>query len=113
MVGASYWTRNIESAALDARIVVIAYMSGSKIVDFDISKVLKKRISILTTQLRSRGKEYQSCVRDIFRDEVMPALVSGEIKPVIDGVYSWKDIVDVHKRMDASTNAGKIVCVVD
>lgn len=113
MVGASYWTRNIEVAALDARIVVIAYMSGSKIVDFDMGKVLKKRIGILTTQLRSRGKEYQSRVRDIFRDEVLPALIKGEIKTAIDGVYSWKDIVEAHKRMDASTNAGKIVCVVD
>ncbi|KAE8441472.1 hypothetical protein EG329_004928 [Mollisiaceae sp. DMI_Dod_QoI] len=40
MVGANYWTRNVDSAALDARIVVIAYLSGNKIVDFDMRQWL-------------------------------------------------------------------------
>ncbi|KAH8802582.1 hypothetical protein F5884DRAFT_846699 [Xylogone sp. PMI_703] len=113
LVGAAYWSRNVESAALDARIVVIAYLSGSKIPDFDMSKVLGRRISILTTQLRSRGKDYQSNVRNIFRDKVLPRIASGDVKTIIDSVSSWRDIVQVHRKLDSNETAGKVVCKVD
>jgi NADPH:quinone reductase-like Zn-dependent oxidoreductase len=113
MVGAAYWAQNIESAGLDARIVIIASLSGSKIPDFDLSQLQRRRIGLLTTTLRSRDPDYQLTVRNFFHDNVLPHLVTGKIKTTIDKVYSWKDIVDAHKRMEASTNAGKIICQVD
>lgn len=113
MVGAAYWARNVASAALDARIVIIASLSGSKIPDFDLSKLQRRRISVLTTTLRSRSPEYQLSVRNFFHDRILPHLVSGRIKMTIDKVYSWKDIVNAHKRMEANANAGKIVCRVE
>lgn len=110
MVGAAYWARNVASAALDARIVIIASLSGSKIPDFDMSALQRRRIGVLTTTLRSRSPAYQLSLKGFFEDKILPNILSGRIKTTIDKVYSWIDIVEAHQRMEASLNAGKIVC---
>ncbi|KUJ12982.1 GroES-like protein [Mollisia scopiformis] len=92
---------------------VVTQETNGKGVDMILDMVQRRRISILTTQLRSSGKVYQGKVRDLFREEVLPGIVKGEIKTFVDGVYSWKEIVEVHKRLEDSKTSGKMVCIVD
>lgn len=113
LVGADYWAGNVASAAVDARIVVIAMLSGSKIPDFDMRPLLTKRVWICTTTLRVRSVEYQVGVRDFFVQNILPALTQKKIKVVIDKVYSWRQIGEAHERMEQNVSAGKIICVVD
>ena len=110
LVGRDYWHRNIASAAMDSRIVLVAAMSGSVIDNFDLRALLNRRISITATTLRTRNAEYQGKLRDTFVEKIMGPLSEGRVKVVVDRIYSWSEVPDAHKRMESNVNAGKIIC---
>lgn len=113
LVGHDYWDRNIASLGMDSRIVLVALMSGGVIDEFNLRNLMNKRIWVMATTLRTRSKEYQKDLRDKFVELALPALSAGTMRITVDKVYSWKDIGEAHKRMEANVNAGKLVCVVD
>lgn len=113
LIGTDYWERNVKSAAVDSRIVIIALMSGSKIPNFDMRPLLTKRAWICTTTLRVRQPEYQVKVKEFFVENILPALAERKIKTVVDKVYNWSQIGEAHERMEANQNSGKIICTVD
>lgn len=113
LVGREYWHKNIASAAMDSTIVIVAAMSGSKIDNFNLRDLMNKRIWLLTTTLRTRDSMYQRRLRDKFIELALDPLARGQIKITLDKVYSWHQISDAHKRMEANINAGKIICTID
>ncbi|KAI0171508.1 hypothetical protein BJ166DRAFT_622990 [Pestalotiopsis sp. NC0098] len=113
LVGHDYWDRNIASLAMDSKVVLVALMSGGVIPEFNLRKLMNKRIWVMATTLRTRSKEYQRQLRDRFVKEALPGLADGSLRITVDKVYSWKQVGEAHKRMEANTNAGKIICVVD
>ena len=110
MVGRDYWSRNIQIAAVDSRIVIVALLSGSKIDNFDLRQLMPRRICLMTTTLRTRAAAYQVNLRNTFVEKILPALSNGTAKTVVDKVFDWKDVPEAHKRMEANINAGKIIC---
>lgn len=113
MVGRDYWLRNTQIAAVEGKIVVVAAMSGSKIETFDMRQLMNKRLWLLTTTLRTRSKEYQEKLRDKFVSDCMKHFEDGTMRITIDAVYTWTQVSEAHKRMEANISAGKIICTVD
>ena len=112
MVGRDYWSRNIQIAAIDCRIAIVAMLSGGKIEDFDLRQLLPKRIWVMGTTLRTRDAAYQINLRNRFVEKILPALSDGTAKTIVDKVFDWNDVSEAHKRMEANTNAGKIICTI-
>lgn len=113
LVGQSYWHRNAACAAMEARIVLVAALSGSVIDKFDLRALLNKRLSVLATTLRTRNAEYQAALRDKFVETALEHLSTGRMRVTLDRVYDWSQIADAHTRMEANENAGKLVCLVN
>lgn len=112
LVGQKYWHRNTECAAMEARIVLVAAMSGSVIEKFDLRALLNKRLSVLATTLRTRNAEYQAALRNKFVESALEHLSEGRMRVTLDRVYDWSQVADAHRRMEANENAGKLVCLV-
>ncbi|KAJ3272203.1 hypothetical protein HDV01_005857 [Terramyces sp. JEL0728] len=112
-IGASYWNNNMEALAMDGRMVILGLMGGFKLPEADISPFLRKRIQVTGSTLRSRTIDFQVQLKDIFTNELLPRIVSGELKPVIDREYSWENIVEAHLHMEANANVGKILVSTD
>ncbi|KAL0061831.1 hypothetical protein AAF712_011349 [Marasmius tenuissimus] len=116
-VGQSHWKKNIESLALDGRMVMLGTLSGTMVSEFDLKALLYKRLRIQGTTLRSRSVEYQSDLIQRFKSEFLAGLTgqagSGPLKTYIHKVYSWKDIQTAHKDMEQSANIGKLVVEID
>jgi NADPH:quinone reductase-like Zn-dependent oxidoreductase len=113
LVGRDYFHRNMASAAMDSRMVLVAALSGSKVDDFDLRALLNKRIWLMATTLRTRAADYQGQLRDLFCEKILPHIESGEVKTTVDKVFSWTHVSDAHKRLESNVNAGKIICLVD
>jgi len=113
LVGRDYWHRNTASAAMDAKIVIVAALSGNIIENFNIRDLLNKRLWVMATTLRMRDAEYQAKLRDVFVETAMEHLAKGRMKITVDKVFSWTQISEAHKRMESNVNAGKIICTVD
>ncbi|MGH1364050.1 MAG: NAD(P)H-quinone oxidoreductase [Calditrichia bacterium] len=112
-VGASYWEKNMESIAVDGRVVLIATMGGAKIDDFDLLNILRKRIHLLGTTLRARSREYKIDLTSAFVRNILPGFADGLYKPVVDSVYNWTEVRNAHIYMEENKNKGKIVLTVD
>ena len=113
-VGAPYIAGNLKAAARDGRIVSLGMMGGGKIKEgTDIGMMVFKRIRWEGSTLRSRDLEYQGKLRGLFEEEVLPKVVSGQLKVVIEKVMSWDKIVEAHQLMESNKVKGKIVCTVD
>jgi NADPH:quinone reductase-like Zn-dependent oxidoreductase len=113
LVGHNYWHRNTEAAVMEGKIVLVAAMSGSMIERFNLRELLNKRLWVLATTLRTRDAEYQGMLRDKFVDVAMENLKNGRMGVTVDKIFSWKDIAEAHKRIEANVNAGKLICVID
>ena len=85
------------------------YLSGTVV----IRDLFKKRGQVTTSALRSRSLDYKEKLTRDFGTYALPRFSAGTLKPVIDSVYSWKNVADAHRRMEANTNKGKIVLVID
>ncbi len=108
MVGAEYVQKNISAAKVGGRIVNIAYMQGAK-VELNLMPLMLKRLSLNGTTLRARPNEDKKRIRDAILADFWPAVVSGQIKPVIDTVYPFEQAEDAQAHMTKGGHIGKIL----
>jgi len=108
-IGAPYFHRNVESLALDGRIIQLATLGGSTVEQVSLRALMAKRAQLLASTLRSRSLAYKVRLTQEFASDVLPHFLDGDLRPVIDSVYDWSDVAEAHRRMENNENAGKIV----
>ena len=108
-IGATYFHKNVDSLALDGRIVQLATLGGSTVEEVSLRALMAKRAQLLASTLRSRSLAYKVQLTQEFASDVLPHFIDGQLRPVIDSVYDWTDVADAHRRMENNENAGKIV----
>jgi len=108
-IGAPYFHQNVDSLALDGRIVQLATLGGSTVEQVSLRALMAKRAQLLASTLRSRSLDYKVQLTQEFASDVLPQFIDGQLEPVIDSVYDWTDVADAHRRMENNENAGKIV----
>ncbi|KAK9765245.1 hypothetical protein K7432_006559 [Basidiobolus ranarum] len=112
-IGANYWNDNVEILATDGRMIMLAFMSGVQVENFNIAPLLRKRLRIEGSTLRSRSDEYQINLFKDISNNVIPKFANHELKIVVDKEFSWRNIVEAHQYMEANKNTGKIVVNID
>lgn len=108
MIGGDYTPNNLQCLANDGRLVMINSMRG-KNVQVDLSVVMRKRLIITGSMLRSRDVAFKSAIARKLEEHIWPLLASGEIKPVIYKVFDAADAGKAHELMESSEHIGKIV----
>ncbi len=111
-VGAPYLEQNLQSLALWGRLVFLATMGGTHS-DINLGMLMQKRISMRGVTLRTRTLEEKMAVTRRFAAGVLPLLASGQVKPVIEQVYSLEEIGEAHRVMGENRNFGKLVVSID
>jgi len=112
MVAGSYVERNLKAAAVEGRIVVIAFLGGSKVA-LDLGPLMMKRVHLTGSTLRPRTVEQKGAIARALYREVWPLLESGRVKPVIDRTFPLAQAAEAHRLMESSAHVGKIVLTVD
>ena len=108
MVGGDYVERNYEAAAIEGRIVQIAFLKGPKVTT-DVSKLMTKRLTHTGSTLRNRPVEFKAQIARELELRVWPLLVERRVAPVIDMVYPLSEAWRAHERMEDGAHIGKIV----
>ena len=112
MVGGDYIDRNYDAAAVDGRIVQIAFLSGTPKATVNFSKVMVKRLLHTGSTLRPRSNADKAAMVAAIEAKVMPLLRDGRVKPVMDSTFPLEKAADAHRRMETSEHIGKIVLAV-
>ncbi len=112
MVGGDYIDRNYDAAAIDGRIVQIAFLSGQPKASANFSKLMVKRLHHTGSTLRPRSNADKAAMVSAIEAKVMPLLRDGRVKPVMDSSFPLEKAADAHRRMETSEHIGKIVLTV-
>ena len=111
MVGGDYIERNLRAAALDGRIVQIAFLKGSK-VEIDLMRLMLRRLTLTGSTLRAQASEAKARMARAIEERVWPLVAEGKLKPVIDSTFKLEEAADAHRRIDDPGHIGKIVLAV-
>ena len=108
MVAGSYVAREVECLAEDGRLVIIAVQGGTK-AEFNAALVLRKRLSVTGSTLRSRSGAFKAAIAQALRAKVWPLLETHRVKPVIHSVFAAAEAAQAHALMESNQHIGKIV----
>ncbi len=111
MVGGDYIDKNYEIAAMDGRIVQIAFLGGPK-ATVNFAKLMMKRLHHTGSTLRPRTNADKAAMVAAIETNVMPLIRDGKVKPLIDATFPLEKASEAHTRMESSQHIGKIVLVV-
>ena len=108
MVGGDYINRNIQLAAVDGRIVNIAYQGGFE-ATVNFVPVLLKRLTLTASTLRPQSADAKAAIAASLRERVWPLLQQGSFKPVIAATFPLAEASAAHELMESSRHIGKII----
>jgi NADPH2:quinone reductase len=108
MIGGDYMPDNLKALANEGRLVMINSMNG-KDVQVDLSVVMRKRLNITGSMLRSRDVAFKAAIAQQLKEHVWPLLANEQIKPVIHQVFPASAAAQAHQLMESSEHIGKIV----
>jgi NADPH2:quinone reductase len=108
IVGGDYIERNYEAAAVDGRVVQIAFQ-GSPKATVDFRRLMLKRLTHTGSTLRARSIADKGAIARGVEGHVLPLIAAGKVRPVIDSTYPLAQAAAAHSRMESSAHIGKIV----
>ena len=108
MVGGDYVGRNYEAAAVEGRIVQIAFLASSRIT-LDLMRLMLKRLTHTGSTLRARAVADKAAIARAVENNVLPLIASGRVKPLIDSTFPLAQASAAHARMESGRHIGKIV----
>jgi NADPH2:quinone reductase len=111
MVGGDYIARNYEAAAVEGRIVQIAFQ-GSPKATVDFRRIMLKRLHHTGSTLRARSMPDKAAIAAAVTKKVLPLIASGRVRPVMDSSFPLAEAAAAHARMESSVHIGKIVLTV-
>src|SRR5262245_22347986 len=112
LVGAAYLKANLDSLATLGRLIFVGTTSGSK-AEIDYGIVMRKRLRVLGTSLRTRSIEEKATATRLFAQHVVPLLANGTVRPVVDSVFRIEEVREAHKRIESNETFGKVVLTID
>src|SRR4029079_15697160 len=101
--------RNYDAAAVDGRIVQIAFLNGAPKASVNFAKLMVKRLHHTGSTLRPRTNADKAAMVAAIEAKVMPLLREGRVKPLMDSTFPLEKASDAHRRMETSAHIGKIV----
>jgi putative PIG3 family NAD(P)H quinone oxidoreductase len=108
LVGSAYLQANLQSLTTRGRLIFVGTTSGSK-AEIDYGILMRKRLKIMGTSLRTRSTEEKASATRLFAEQVVPLLASGQVRPVIDEVFKIDDVRAAHERIESNETFGKVV----
>jgi putative PIG3 family NAD(P)H quinone oxidoreductase len=107
-IGGPYLEANLRSLATGGRLVVIGVMGG-KSAPIDLGLVVRKRLQLVGSTLRSRPLEEKAALCTDFAREALPLFAGGRCRPVVDRVLPLAQVGEAHRVVAASEHFGKVV----
>jgi putative PIG3 family NAD(P)H quinone oxidoreductase len=108
MVGGDYIARNLRCLADDGRLVIIAFLKGSK-AEVDFRFLMVKRQTITGSTLRASPFARKAALARSLEEKVWPLYAQGDLRTVTHAVFALDEAAKAHALMESSEHVGKIV----
>ena len=108
MVGGDYIAKNLRCLAIEGRLVIIAFLHGSK-VEVDWMPIMLKRLTVTGSTMRASPADRKVGIANALRERVWPLYETGRAKAVIHRVFPLAEAAAAHALMESSQHVGKIM----
>jgi putative PIG3 family NAD(P)H quinone oxidoreductase len=108
MVGGDYLPRNLRCLALEGRLVLIAFLKGSR-VEVDFRHVMMRRLTITGSTLRASPFARKAELARALEANVWPLYAQGKLRTVTHAVFPLDRAAEAHALMESSAHIGKIL----
>ncbi|MBL8608470.1 MAG: NAD(P)H-quinone oxidoreductase [Myxococcales bacterium] len=108
LVGGNYLEEDILACAERGRVVVVGLVGGAT-AGVALALLLKKRLRIFGTVLRSRPLEEKIAAAQLLGRRIGPLVERGAVKPVVDAVLPLDRAGEAHRLVASNATFGKIV----
>jgi NADPH:quinone reductase-like Zn-dependent oxidoreductase len=109
LVGGSVFPECLRALARKGRVAVVGYVDGEHHADIDLSAVHANRFEIFGLSNAKLTPEERADATRGFRRDILPAIESGRISPVVDRAFSFDDLPAAKAHMESNAMVGKIV----
>jgi len=108
-VGGAFFEENLKSLAVEGRYITVGRMGGLVKPVLDLDGFAMKRLHLYGVSNRLRTPAMRAESKRRFVTDLMPALASRSIKPLVDRVYPLEKVALAHQELAADTHVGKLV----
>lgn len=107
LLGGPYARAGAEALATRGRLMLVGSVAGGDL-SLPLGLVMRNRLTIRGTVLRSRTLPERVEVTEAFARNVVPLLASGALHAVIDSRFPLAGIVAAHRRLQGNETFGKV-----
>jgi len=108
LVGGNYVPESLASLTDQGSLVLVGLMAGIR-ADVDLSMILRKRLHLVGTVLRSRPLEEKIVAGQVLRRHIAPLIEEGKLEAIVDKVFPLDQANAALDHMAANASFGKIV----
>jgi putative PIG3 family NAD(P)H quinone oxidoreductase len=108
LVGGDYLREDLASVASESRIILVGLMAGAS-VTVDLGAVLRQRVLLRGTVLRTRPLEQKLDAMQGFARHVVPLLANGALRPIVDRVLPLAEAAAAHSYVEQNQSFGKVI----
>lgn len=112
-LGADAFEANLSLLDVRGRLVVLGTLTGPHAGAIDLGRVLRQRITIVGTAMRSRGPQERAELIEQFTTEVLPHFASGALRPVVERTFPMDEAAAAYELLASNEAFGKIVLTMD
>jgi putative PIG3 family NAD(P)H quinone oxidoreductase len=113
VLGGPAFADNLAVLAPRGRLIMLGFLAGSK-TEADLSPILRKRLEVIGTVMRTRGLEERIPLIREFGKQMLPLFQprveqSAPLRPVLERTYPMTQLADAHRVLEGNATFGKIV----
>ncbi len=108
MVGGDYIQRNMSAAAVEGRIVNIAFLRGPQN-ELNLLPMMLKRLTLTGSTLRPQSSDAKSKIAKNLLQNIWPLIEAGTMTPKLAKVFSANEATAAHQLMESHDLIGKVV----
>ncbi len=112
-LGAEYFAANLSLLDTRGRLVILGTMTGGQADGIDLGQVLRRRLTIVGTAMRSRGRHERAELLEHFASTVLPLFGRGVLRPVVERTFPMTEAVAAYELLASNATFGKIVLTID
>jgi putative PIG3 family NAD(P)H quinone oxidoreductase len=110
IVGGEYLQRNLNSLAIEGRLVHIGQFGGSK-AQIDLTSILRQRLTLTGSTLRARSVAEKGAIANAVHQQIWPLFESGTVRVLLHQTFPLIGAAEAHRVMESNTHIGKLVLV--
>jgi NADPH2:quinone reductase len=113
VLGGPAFADNLAVLAPRGRLVLLGFLAGSRTTS-DLGPVLRKRLEIIGSVMRTRGLEERRELVRAFTERMLPLFDqriehSAPLRPVLERSYPMTELAEAHRAIESNETFGKVV----